>query len=73
MLERIVGSSLSKEDGSDGEDGATSRPNELVEDVEFGGLTLKEFAQQGREIQQTPDVEFEVRNAQSAEECKYVY
>ena len=73
VLKKIVGPSLPRDDVSDDEDGGASRPDELVEDLDFGGLSLEEFVDREEAMQQTWEIELGIQNAQSAEECEYVH
>ena len=73
VLEKIVGVPLEREGGDDGEEQeATERPNELLEDIEFGGLSLQAFVQTSPATKPEEGKSKELESVQSVEECEYV-
>ena len=67
-----MGSPLRKDDANVDEIDILPRPDKLVEDLDFRGLSLEEFVHENEETQQSLEVELEIQNAQSVEECEYV-
>ena len=75
VLEKIVGASLHKyEESEEEQPHPIQRPEELIEDVDFDGLSLTEFAKTGFYNEDLEDLEDELdlERVQSAEECEYV-
>ena len=60
------------ENGSSQNDVEVKRPARLIEDIEFGGLGLKEFALVDFSDKQEIRVD-SVTTVQTVEECEYVY
>jgi vacuolar protein sorting-associated protein 52 len=70
LLEKIVGSTLRREDDTENQI-VVERPDELVEDVDFRSLSLKDFLHEAGEESDTQD-EMITESVQSVEECEYV-
>ena len=77
VLEKIVGSSL-QTDGTAGiydtdDEAEGQRPENLIEDVTFGGMSLQDFLHNTKKPEALAyKRESDQLNLQSAEECKYV-
>ena len=74
VLERIVGRQLQRQDdpiGHEIEQEQIEKPSELVVDVDFGGLSLIDFARHEDNESRTPEVATRM-TAQTVEECEYV-
>ena len=74
-LAAVVGKSLPEENlenGSTQNDVGVKRPARLIEDIEFSGLGLKEFALLDFSDKQELGVN-SVTTVQTVEECEYVY
>ncbi len=74
ILEEIVGQAA--RDGGDGDerDDASKnpeRPEQLLEEVDFGGLELHKFLQDGME-ERHEGLSQNIHTAQTVEECEYV-
>ncbi len=67
VLEEVVGKPVI-EDGVHGEDAGAEQSSELTQDIDFAGLSLKEFLQDENE----GDIDEMDSATQSAEECEYV-
>lgn len=57
-------------DGQYGEE--IKRPKQLVEEVDFNGLSLQEFAQKDSNKTNRVEGQYEI-SEQTVEECEYVY
>ena len=74
VLEKIIGEPLKRSGGDDdGEEAILERPRELLEDVDFGGLGLQEFASSESKHESTMNVKATQESIQSVEECEYVH
>ena len=74
VLERIIGRQLPQSDGPvehEKEQEQAEKPSELVADVDFGGLSLVEFARSEDIESKTPEIASQ-STAQTVEECEYV-
>lgn len=74
VLEKIVGVSLqrSKEDGNDGAS-TIQKPDELLDDIDFGTLSLQDFVESRASNKSSIEVDGEMEDIQSVEECEYVH
>lgn len=68
VLEGILGKSLREIDGNGVEAGPLDKLPELVEDIEFEGLSLKDFVDEEEKIS-----EDEAESIYGIEECEYVW
>ena len=55
------------------EEESVVRPDELVEDIQFNGLSLEEFVESEAESEDLELGDVLRENAQLAEECEYVH
>ena len=74
VLEAVIGKSLPEEKTQNGEldgDEVRERPSQLVDEVDFGGLSLQDFVRNGvcEAGEKGPEVQ---GTAQTVEECEYV-
>ncbi|KAI4148269.1 MAG: hypothetical protein LQ340_005154 [Diploschistes diacapsis] len=69
VLEKIVGVSLqrSKEDGNDGAS-TIQKPDELLDDIDFGTLSLQDFVESRASNKSSIEVDGEMEDIQSVEE-----
>jgi len=73
VLEEVIGKpphEIDRQAAAPGDGGGTGRPAELVEDIQFSGLGLNDFLENGDDLDG-----LDTRNSttQMAEECEYVY
>ena len=74
VLEKIIGGSLKRSEGdNDGEEAVLERPSELLEDIDFGGLGLQEFASSESKNEPPLNAKAAQESIQSVEECEYVH
>lgn len=74
VLEVVVGKPLRQNDRTNGalnSDGDHGKPAELLADIDFGGLSLEDFAQSADHESEFSDIAARV-TAQTVEECEYV-
>ena len=72
VLQRIVGVSFQK-DIEDGEGvDVKERPDELIEDIDFRGLSLQDYVQFSKETKPSLESDGLSEDFQSVEECEYV-
>ena len=57
---------------TDNDEVALQRPAVLVEEVDFGGMSLKEFALSASHAALSQQADARLDNAQPVEECEYV-
>lgn len=72
VLERIIGTPVTREALDDTADHAIERPDTMVEDIDFSGLSLEDFANGASVRRDSIESEPRYYNAQSVEECMYV-
>ena len=72
VLEKIIGLPLPQAAGVNGEENDNERPEELVADIDFEGLSLEEFASGIDRLNGSSKGAEKPRSAQSVEECEYV-
>ena len=75
VLHTLIGSALGEEHVSqdtETEIGVGRRPNKLVEDIDFHGISLGEFAGTGALSKSEADRPLQERIIQSTEQCEYV-
>ena len=70
VLERIVGRPRPKERDASGDEFAISKPDRMVSDIHFGGLSLQDFAHRKGASQDQRQDEIKQLNTQSVEECE---
>lgn len=68
ILQDIVGKSLQGNNINGTEAGTLDKPVELVEDIDFAGMSLHDLADQ-----EDAASEHQVRSDQTIEECEYVH
>ena len=75
VLEKIIGGPLKRgeADGDDQEEVVIEKPSELQEDIDFGGISLQEFARSQANNVSALDIEATQESVQSVEECEYVH
>ena len=75
LLEELVGRPIPDEDEVPGEEGKDhlEKPTELVEDVDFGGLSIRDFLEDGDDGDSMGSLDRYDDNVQCAMECEYVY
>jgi len=72
-LEIVIGKSLSEETIQDGQQNikdVLKRPPELVQDIDFGGLSLQKFAHGGLPGAEREEPDGRNMTAQTVEECE---
>lgn len=72
VLEKVVGASLRSDDEpEDDEMEMVQKPEELIDDIDFHGLSLGEFVRAEKHSEDAGG-EIDLESVQSVEECEYV-
>ena len=72
VLERIVGVTLKGKDEEEERAESLDRPQELIESIDFGGLSLQDFVRSVGELSTRLEEGARMEEVQSVEECEYV-